>query len=153
MKSEEIVVIIKTQQQLFCTVGRLLLKKQNDLNELEKIVLLFLCDSVNHTHYGDKKWTCFYTQQKLAECIGKSERTVRSAIKVLYDKGYIVYDKGNSYHANVYKIDVERIGVMFNHPMRYATDVKVNSVSIKKTHRANQADKSIWDDDEETLPF
>ena len=146
-------VIIKTQQQLFCTVGRLLLKKQNDLNELEKIVLLFLCDSVNHTHYGDKKWTCFYTQQKLAECIGKSERTVRSAIKVLYDKGYIVYDKGNSYHANVYKIDVERIGVMFNHPMRYATDVKVNSVSIKKTHRANQADKSIWDDDEETLPF
>ena len=146
-------VIIKTQQQLFCTVGRLLLKKQNDLNELEKIVLLFLCDSVNHTHYGDKKWTCFYTQQKLAECIGKSERTVRSAIKVLYDKGYIVYDKGNSYHANVYKIDVERIGVMFNHPMRYATDVKVNSVSIKKTHRANQADKSIWGDDEETLPF
>ena len=139
MKSEEIVVIIKTQQQLFCTVGRLLLKKQNELNELEKIVLLFLCDSVNHTHYGDKKWTCFYTQQKLAECIGKSERTVRSAIKVLYDKGYIVYDKGNSYHANVYKIDVERIGVMFNHPMRYATDVKVNSVSIKKTHRANHA--------------
>ena len=53
----------------------------------------------------------------------------------------------------MYKIDVERIGVMFNHPMRYATDVKVNSVSIKKTHRANQADKSIWDDDEETLPF
>lgn len=151
MKSEEIVVIIKTQQQLFCTVGRLLLKKQNDLNELEKIVLLFLCDSVNHTHYGDKQWTCFYTQQKLAECIGKSERTVRGAIKVLYDKGYIAYDKGNSYHANVYKVDVERIGVMFNHPMRYATDVKVNSVAIKET----DCDRIIWrdDDDNNNLPF
>lgn len=149
MKSEEIVVIIKTQQQLFCTVGRLLLKKQNDLNELEKIVLLFLCDSVNHTHYVDKQWTCFYTQQKLAECIGKSERTVRGAIKVLYDKGYIVYDKGNSYHANVYKVDVERIGAAFNHPMRYATDVKVNSIVIKET----DCDKIRVDDDDVITDF
>jgi len=111
-----------------------------------------IADRVNHLNKKDK-WCCYPSISRLASDTNMSERTASSAISNLSKLGFISYKKGNSSQTNQYKIDVERIGAMFNHPMRYATDVKTTGVAIKKTHRANQADKSIWDDDEETLPF
>ena len=146
-------LIIKNQMQLLCVLSRL--KTENcgfGLSLSEQVILMTIADRVNHLNKKDK-WCCYPSISRLASDTNMSERTASSAISNLSKLGFISYKKGNSSQTNQYKIDVERIGAMFNQPMRYATDVKVNSVSIKKTHRANQADKSIWGDDEETLPF
>ena len=146
-------LIIKNQMQLLCVLSRL--KTENcgfGLSLSEQVILMTIADRVNHLNKKDK-WCCYPSISRLASDTNMSERTASSAISNLSKLGFISYKKGNSSQTNQYKIDVERIGVMFNQPMRYATDVKTTGVSIKKTHRANQADKSIWDDDEETLPF
>jgi len=146
-------LIIKNQMQLLCVLSRL--KTENcgfGLSLSEQVILMTIADRVNHLNKKDK-WCCYPSISRLASDTNMSERTASSAISNLSKLGFISYKKGNSSQTNQYKIDVERIGVMFNQPMRYATDVKTTGVAIKKTHRANQADKSIWDDDEETLPF
>ena len=146
-------LIIKNQMQLLCVLSRL--KTENcgfGLSLSEQVILMTIADRVNHLNKKDK-WCCYPSISRLASDTNMSERTASSAISNLSKLGFISYKKGNSSQTNQYKIDVERIGVMFNQPMRYATDVKTTGVAIKKTHRANQADKSIWCDDEETLPF
>ena len=146
-------LIIKNQMQLLCVLSRL--KTENcgfGLSLSEQVILMTIADRVNHLNKKDK-WCCYPSISRLASDTNMSERTASSAISNLSKLGFISYKKGNSSQTNQYKIDVERIGAMFNQPMRYATDVKTTGVAIKKTHRANQADKSIWDDDEETLPF
>ena len=146
-------LIIKNQMQLLCVLSRL--KTENcgfGLSLSEQVILMTIADRVNHLNKKDK-WCCYPSISRLASDTNMSERTASSAISNLSKLGFISYKKGNSSQTNQYKIDVERIGAMFNQPMRYATDVKTTGVAIKKTHRANQADKSIWGDDEETLPF
>jgi len=142
-------LIIKNQMQLLCVLSRL--KTENGgfgLSLSEQVILMTIADRVNHLNKKDK-WCCYPSISRLASDTNMSERTASSAISNLSKLGFISYKKGNSCQTNQYKINVDRIGAMFNQPMRYATDVKVNSVVIKET----DCDKIRLDDDDVITDF
>lgn len=142
-------LIIKNQMQLLCVLSRL--KTENGgfgLSLSEQVILMTIADRVNHLNKKDK-WCCYPSISRLASDTNMSERTASSAISNLSKLGFISYKKGNSSQTNQYKIDVERIGAMFNQPMRYATDVKTNSVAIKET----DCDKIRLDNDDVITDF
>lgn len=142
-------LIIKNQMQLLCVLSRL--KTENGgfgLSLSEQVILMTIADRVNHLNKKDK-WCCYPSISRLASDTNMSERTASSAISNLSKLGFISYKKGNSCQTNQYKINVDRIGAMFNQPMRYATDVKTNSVAIKET----DCDKIRLDNDDVITDF
>ena len=132
-------LFIKNESHLLFVLNRL---KNNHkgfgLSVNEQVVLLYLADKVGYD------WYCNPPIKQIAEDTNQGERTVHRAITKLSEIGFIDYKTGTHGRSNLYKINIETIGAKFNYPMRYITDVK----TISDAHRANQADKSIWDDDE-----
>ena len=143
-------MLIKNQMHLVCVLTRLKHKSKGfGLSVNEQVVLMAIADRVNHIKRHIDSWCCYPSAKQIAEDTNQGERTVYRAIANLSELGFIDYKTGTNGKNNLYKINIETIGAKFNYPMRYITDVK----TISDVHRANQADKSIWDDDEETLPF
>ena len=143
-------ILIKNQIHLVCVLTRLKHKSKGfGLSANEQVVLMAIADRVNHIKRHIDSWCCYPSAKQIAEDTNQGERTVYRAIANLSELGFIDYKTGTNGKNNLYKINIETIGAKFNYPMRYITDVKNQSV----VHMANQADKIIWDDDEETLPF
>ena len=143
-------ILIKNQMHLVCVLTRLKHKSKGfGLSVNEQSVLIAIADKVNHLKRHIDNWCCYPSVKQIAEETNQSERTVHRAIANLSELGFIEYKTGTQGKNNLYKINIETIGVKFNCPMMYITDVKNTS----GVHRANQTDKIVWDDDEETLPF
>ena len=135
---------------LVCVLTRLKLKNKGfGLSVNEQAVLIAIADKVNHLKRHIDSWCCYPSVKQIAEETNQSERTVHRAIANLSELGFIEYKTGTQGKNNLYKINIETIGAKFNYPMRYATDVKVNTYVPRKETSADWLD----DDDDVITDF
>ena len=141
-------ILIKNQMHLVCILTRLKHKSKGfGLSVNEQAVLIAIADKVNHLKRHIDSWCCYPSVKQIAEETNQGERTVHRAIANLSELDFIEYKTGTQGKNNLYKIDVESIGVKFNYPMRYATDVKNTNVAHKETHKY----RIVLDDDDDDI--